>query len=141
MNCYQAYVLIILERDNKVLLLKRSAKAEFGAGYYSLVGGKVEVCEMLKQAILRETMEEVGISIQDEDLHYVHTCNKYADKMMLIAVFKATKWQGEPFNKEPNKHDHLIWSSYQDLPADLLPTHRNIIKLVNQGIIFSEATE
>lgn len=141
MNCYHAYVLIILEKNNKVLLLKRNEQATFGAGSTSLVGGKVEACEMLNDAIIRETFEEVGITIDKADLIYVHTCNKRAENMMIIGVFKATKWHGKPFNKEPNKHDTMLWYDYHNLPDDLLPTHKKIIQMVNQGIIFSESFE
>ncbi len=141
MSCYRAYVLIILEKNNKVLLLKRNAHATFGAGSTSLVGGKVEECEMLNDAIIRETFEEVGVTIDKIDLKYVHTTNKRSENIMIIGVFKVTKWQGEPYNKEPKKHDAMIWADYNALPDDLLPTHRNIIQMVNQGIIFSESFE
>jgi 8-oxo-dGTP pyrophosphatase MutT (NUDIX family) len=141
MNCYAAYVLIIVERDNKVLLLKRSTSAEFGANAYSLIGGKVEACEMLIPAAIRETFEEVGITIEQKDLHYVHTCNKSSETIMIIGVFRATQWQGNPFNKEPEKHDDMQWFSYDALPNDLLPTHKMIIEAVQRKKIFSESYE
>ena len=49
--------------NNKVLILKRSQKETFLAGYYELVGGKVDFGESAEQALIREFQEETNLKV------------------------------------------------------------------------------
>lgn len=55
-------VLGIVERENKILLVKRE-RGDF-ANLWAIPGGKVEECEHLDTAIMREMYEEIGISME-----------------------------------------------------------------------------
>lgn len=59
----------ILVRRGEVLLVRHQKDAE---SYWLLPGGGVEVGETLKQALEREWLEEVGLSIQAGRLVLVH---------------------------------------------------------------------
>ncbi len=133
------YALIVLRRDNHVLFVKRSASAPFGADCYSLIGGRVEKDETFRQALVRETMEEVGVSIDPTDLHFVHAFYREGAESPLVAlVFECTRWSGEPFNKEPQKHSAMSWFSLDDLPQNMLPAHRGALELIKQKVFYSE---
>lgn len=58
---------LVLEKDNKILLLRR-----FNTGYedgnYSFIAGHLENDESLTQCIIREAKEEAGITLKEEDL-------------------------------------------------------------------------
>ena len=56
-------VITLIERDDGRVLLARN-KA-FGAPMYSLLAGFVEPGETLEQAVARETLEEVGVRVDD----------------------------------------------------------------------------
>ena len=51
--------LCFLVKGEKVLLGKK--KNGFGAGYWLGIGGKVEQSETLEEAVVRETLEEIGV--------------------------------------------------------------------------------
>ncbi len=52
-------VLGIVERENKVLVIKRE-RGDF-VGLWAIPGGKVEECEHIDEAVLREMFEELGV--------------------------------------------------------------------------------
>lgn len=55
-------VLGIVEKENKVLVIKRE-RGDF-VGLWGIPGGKVEECEHIDEAILREMLEEIGIKMK-----------------------------------------------------------------------------
>ena len=63
------YVLGMLIKDGKVLLLRRSHTG-FGDGMYALPGGKIDDNESPVQAIVRELAEEIGIAISCENVEF-----------------------------------------------------------------------
>lgn len=57
---------LIIEKDNKILLLKRSERSSIFADYGHCVTGKIENNETPKQMIIREAYEEVGLIVDPE---------------------------------------------------------------------------
>ena len=51
-------------KGNRVLLIKRSPKARFFPGKWEFPGGKAEYKEHPDKAIIRETKEEIGLSVK-----------------------------------------------------------------------------
>ncbi len=133
------YALVILRKDNKIALLQRAATASFAPGDYCLVGGAVEKHETFRVALVREVYEEVGVIIQPQDLHFVHVFYRTNKIQEIVAcVFVCDLWQGEPYNKEPEKHTDLAWFALDELPAKMIPAHRGALALIAQGISYSE---
>jgi len=133
------YALLILQKDNKVLLLKRSAQASFGPGKYCLIGGKAEDNESMVQAIIREAHEEVGITVLPDQLKFAHVFHRKGPTNQLVATcFVSHDWQGELVNSEPTKHDEYVWFNINQLPDDMLPAHKQAIKAYAQGNYYSE---
>jgi 8-oxo-dGTP pyrophosphatase MutT (NUDIX family) len=79
---------IALINNNKVLLLKRGHSAPWMPNKYCLVGGGVDDNESLIDAAIRETKEEVGVSL-DKSLvkdFVVTYSNNYSKTVFLTFV-------------------------------------------------------
>ena len=134
-----AYALVILRKGDDIALLKRADNARFAPGLYSLIGGRVEEGENFRQTLVREIYEEVGVTITPDDLHFVHTFYRRGTAEELVALmFACHIWQGELFNKEPEKHSELLWCSINNLPENVLPAHRGALELIKQNCLYSE---
>lgn len=136
---FMPYVLIFLQKHNEVLLIQRSKTSSYGAGFYSLPGGKIEDNETARQAAIREAYEELDITIAKKDLDFVHVFHRNGEGESIFAlVFKVTRWQGEIINKEPEKHDMVRWFAITQLPDNLLPAHRQAIENIIKDSHYSE---
>lgn len=120
---------VIIIRDDKYLLLRR-ANTGWADGYYTLPAGHVDGGEALTAAAIRETKEEVGIDLRQENLklvHVMHRSNKEDDQERLDFYFLVQKWGGEPYLAEPEKSDHLDWFSIADIPEHTLEHVRDTL--------------
>lgn len=121
-RCYVA-VMLLLTRGDEVLLIRR-ANTGFGDGLWSLPGGGINGNEPIKQALIRETEEELGITVQDEALNFT-TCLHVAPHFrtpneVLLFCFHATEWSGEIENKEPDKCDSIQFFPLNAIPKEML---------------------
>lgn len=133
---------LILEKDNKVLLLYRQNTKTYNK-LYALPAGKVERGESLKANIIREAAEEIGIRLMPEDLDLVLTLwAKYAyeekDVEDVGFFFKASRYQGNIINAEPHKHGHLIWADWSFLPENMVPQTYAGLKAYRSGFTYAE---
>lgn len=57
-------VVAIVERDERVLFVRRSPAARAAAGYWTPVSGGVEAGESEREAVAREVREEVALEVE-----------------------------------------------------------------------------
>lgn len=132
------YTLLVMRKDNSILLTRRGATG-FADGLYALVGGKVEKNETFRQALMREAFEEVGVTVKQDDLDFVHMFHRKGTEGEIVAVlFQAKQWQGIPFNKEPHKHTSIEWFGLDQLPDNIIPAHKQALELMRKNIAYSE---
>ena len=133
------FSLVILRKNDHVLLLKRAPNAAFAPNEYCMVGGAVEHLETFRQAIVREAKEEVGITINPENLNFVHIFYKQTDGVeLVVCAFECHIWEGEPTNIEPHKHTELLWADENTLPDNMLSAHRSALEYIKKNIHYSE---
>ncbi len=108
---------LFVRRGDEILLAMK--KRGFGAGKWNGVGGKVQEGENMSQAMVRETKEEIGIDIQEQDLQKVGELEFYFPEKegwdIYLDVFFTYKWAGEPIETEEMKPK---WFSVSDIPLD-----------------------
>ena len=68
-------VYIILIKEDKILLTRRF-NTGWQDGNYGLPSGHLESNEMVVEAVLRETAEEIRIKLKQEDIKFVHTMHR-----------------------------------------------------------------
>jgi 8-oxo-dGTP diphosphatase len=134
-------VYLLLRKDNKILLLRR-----FNTGYqdgnYSLVAGHLDGNELATEATAREAKEEAGITVDPQNLKLVHVAHRLTRNQVgqerLDLFFEASEWTGDVSNAEPDKCDDLSWHPLNDLPRNMLPLIRYVLRDVAKGIGYSE---
>lgn len=98
---------IAIVKDNKVLLLKRGDTAPWMPNKYCLVGGGIDENESLIDAVIRESQEEIGVSIQKSliESFVVTYKNNYSKTVFLTKV--------SDLNIRLNyEHSDHIWCDY-----------------------------
>lgn len=132
---------IIQDEKGRVLLFKRRDTKRYPFTY-CLPCGRVDRGDTLKYAAARETLEEVGISIDEQDLDLLMIADRpnWPDSeapRVLESFFIAKKWQGQPINKEPEKHEDPSWYSLDALPEPLhVYTQEALKHLGSEKIVF-----
>lgn len=133
-------VYCFLQKNGKILLTRRM-NTGYEDGKYMVPSGHVEKGESLTAATVRETMEEVGVSVRPEDLRLVHTMYRPshdATGERADFFFEAEKWQGEPQNCEPEKCDEVGWFPLGNLPENIVEYLHIAIVAAAEGILLSE---
>ncbi|QND47281.1 NUDIX domain-containing protein [Rhizobium lusitanum] len=105
-------------RDRKLLLYKRLKAPE--AGFWSIVGGKVDHMEPAANATIREAEEESGLSIGQIDYLCAIEVLVEADQQHWISLIYVTKdFSGEASLVEPDKLSDFGWFGRNELPQPL----------------------
>lgn len=131
-------VFCILKRKNEVLLILRSSTGYLD-GKYSLPAGAIEGTEKLTTAAVREASEEVGVSINEDDLNQAHLMHcKVDDDEWINVFFTAENWSGTPEVKEPHKHGAVEWFTMNNLPNNIILYIRLALEEIEKGNHFSE---
>jgi len=89
--------LLFLIKGDKILLAMK--KRGFGAGRFNGVGGKVESGETIKQALIRESQEEISVTpVEFEKMADITFDEFYKGQpaILHVNIFTATKWEGTP---------------------------------------------
>ncbi|WP_245797552.1 NUDIX hydrolase [Mangrovactinospora gilvigrisea] len=130
--------LIILEREEKVLLALRAGTG-YRDGWYNLPSGKAVEGEDIITAAVRETREEIGIHLTPSQLQTVHVLHHYTPEHThrICWFLRATEWTGEPVNAEPHKCADLLWAPTAALPANTVPYNAAGIRAYLADIPFS----
>lgn len=115
----------------------RRKGTSFGNGLYSLPGGKIESGETALDAVMREALEEIGITI--EQLKLAHVVDRQGPETeFYVFVFRPFAWTGTPSNCEVDKCDDIAWFPLNKLPEQIIPAHRQAIELSQKDILYSQ---
>jgi 8-oxo-dGTP diphosphatase len=75
-------------------------KCGFGAGKIAGIGGKVEPGETIGAAACRELYEEIGVTVEEQDLHpRGSVAFRFPNRPswdQVVYIFVVNRWRGEP---------------------------------------------
>ncbi len=121
----------LIERDNHILLLRRSLSKDHGAGEWEPVSGRVETGETPVDAVMREVMEETGLRINVITPFDTFSFRRKPDFQELIGIsFYCTYVSGELTLSD--EHSEARWVPLDSLlHADVTPPiHSAFIKFL-----------
>lgn len=118
-----AYVL--LRRGDEVLLQLRRGTGYYDGHWACGAAGHVERGETLLAGAARETLEELGVEVEQTDLEVLTVMHRTGATGAAIderidVFFQATTWHGEPHLLE-DKADDLGWFALDALPDPVVP--------------------
>lgn len=88
-GCYISVAgVVILNKNNEVLLQKRSKFKRTNPNKWGICGGKVDLGESPLEAGVRETLEEIGIHLNKEDLKFL---SMDTDEKIHLTVYYVRK--------------------------------------------------
>jgi mutator protein MutT len=95
--------LLMVVKDNKILLFKRSETDESNPGKWAMVGGGVDAGETPEQALTREVKEEAGVFLQN-----FTNLKKYEYGNVILNVFYTNTFDDEniKLNKEHTEYKY-----------------------------------
>jgi 8-oxo-dGTP diphosphatase len=113
---------VLLVRPDGAVLLMERANTGYADGRAGVPSGHLEPGENVADAAIRETSEEVGVVIEPDDLRFVHVSHrrKPGEEARVGFFFAATRWSGEPANREPHKCARIWWADPDDLPKETI---------------------
>ena len=128
---------LILEKDNKYLLLRRY-NTGYEDGNYSVVAGHLDGNESVLKAMQREAFEEAGIQISEKDLQIVHVMHrKTPDRESIDYFLTCQNYTGKIQIMEPDKCDELAFYELNHLPNNIIPYVKQAIKYYQNNQAFS----
>ena len=122
----------LIDADGRVLIAQRP-QGKGMAGLWEFPGGKLDLNETPEAALIRELMEELGITVKEACLApFTFASHQYKDFHLLMPLYVCRRWDGTPAALE---HSALKWVRPRDLhtypmpPADppLIPMLRDLL--------------
>ncbi|PKV82965.1 NUDIX domain-containing protein [Streptomyces sp. TLI_146] len=113
---------LLFEQSGQVLLQLRAPSAPFAPHTWHVPAGHREKESSVACAV-RESTEELGVSVDPQDLRLVHVLDHYdagsaAPRMQLF--FRVLAYRGTPKVCEPDRHTRVAWYPYASLPSPLV---------------------
>lgn len=142
-----AYVLLLRTgtAGTEVLLQLRSGTG-FRDGYWAAAAaGHVERGEAAPAAACREALEELGITVVEQDLvplltlHRTENTGDPVDERVDF-FYTCRRWRGEPRRLEPERAADLRWCALDALPDPVVPHERRVLECLRAGSTQAIAT-
>lgn len=121
-------VAALIWQNNKFLICQRPA-TKTCALLWEFVGGKVEPGETKEQALNRECMEELGITL-NVGSPFMDVVHQYPDITVHLTLFHATIADGVPQKLE---HNDICWITPGEIPNyEFCPADKEILQKITQ---------
>ena len=113
---------LIWDNDKFMICQRPAHKAR--ALLWEFVGGKVEPGETKEQALIRECLEELAITLSVGDV-FMDVVHKYPDITVHLTLFNATISKGIPQKLE---HNDIKWITVEEIDQfDFCPADTEIL--------------
>lgn len=126
-------VAVVQRSDGRVLLAERP-KGKISGGFWEFPGGKFEIAEDARRALVREVREEIGIEV-DVAFPFMTYDHDYPDKTVRLHFFRVLSWHGTPHGRERQR---IAWEDPAAVTVEpLLPANGKILRALNLAPVYA----
>ena len=124
---------VILRPDGRVLLAQRPQGKPY-AGYWEFPGGKLEAGESAADALARELVEELGITVRRASPWLVQEF-VYPHAHVVLHFFRVFAWDGDPFGHDGQAFSWQRPGSFDVAP--LLPANTRVLAALSLPAVYA----
>ena len=120
---------VMLRADGSEFLLAQRPTGKVYAGYWEFPGGKLEAGETVREALVRELYEELGITVTT-CAPWLTRVFTYPHATVRLHFWRVTAWDGEIGVTAPLEHSAVDWQKCGKTSsvAPILPANDAILK-------------
>ena len=120
---------VMLRAEGREFLLAQRPEGKVYAGYWEFPGGKVEAGESVRDALIRELHEELGITVTACSPWLTRQFT-YPHATVRLNFWRVTAWQGEIGITAPLEHSAVAWQECGQAATvePILPANDPILK-------------
>jgi 8-oxo-dGTP diphosphatase len=120
---------VMLRANGEEFLLAQRPEGKVYAGYWEFPGGKLEAGESVRDALIRELQEELGITVT-ECSPWLTRQFTYPHATVRLHFWRVTAWTGEIGITAPLEHAAVDWQTCgkSTSVAPILPANDPILK-------------
>ena len=120
-TAYVDVFLILLRDSGRQALTALRGPVSWAPHVWNLPSGKADVGEDVVTAVIRESAEEVGVTLAPDDVRlagvvHLHPVDSRPRVGFAFVVDHDPQRHGEPYNAEPDKCDELRWVALDEVP-------------------------
>ncbi len=106
--------LAIITHEQKILLGKRSPSCRACPGLWDIIGGHVERGESICDALKREVLEELGVTIREfAELATIEEARPHLGGPAIFHLWLVTRWEGT-LDMLGTEHVELRWFTVEE---------------------------
>ncbi len=122
--------LIRNSETNQFMICQRPSHKSCGL-LWEFVGGKVEPGETKEEALIRECMEELNVTLSVGDI-FIEVIHEYPDITVHLTLFHATILTGIPQKME---HNDIQWITPDEIPQyEFCPADKVILQKIMEQL-------
>lgn len=130
---------LFLLNEGSILLMLRQ-NTGWGDGLFSVPAGHVDGGEKIKEAMIREAREEIGLNLSSSELQLIHIMHRQpiGESERIDFFYWCNGQKINPENCEPFKCKELRWTNLDSLPGNMVPYIRRAIDEWQSNQLMSE---
>lgn len=129
---------VLFDQHGRVLISQRNQN-QMHKGKWEFPGGKIQPGESVKDALVRELFEELGVEVQDSEV-YMNYPFDYKDILVHLNFCIVTNYNGHP---APLENQNIQWVEIKNLHSrDMLAGSKAVIARLQQEfqpLVFEQA--
>lgn len=132
---HKEVALILLNNKGEILLQKRASSKEIEPNKWAWHGGHVIAGESCIDAIIRETKEELGITLSENQIKLLVELkrDKFPNRQFTTAYYSIRNLKINDFNIQKEELSEVRWFSFTELKNMIYNSHPDIMFKNNEN--------